>query len=384
MDKELRPAFLKWLRADYIDNYDVKHRILYTKEKCPTMGSKVEFMSYDQEADVYAGGTRDVLLCDEPPAWMPFNESRARLRAAKGRILIGMTPEKNNPNVRWIFMKLVEPGLCSVYYAGSQELAVLLHGEDGAKAVMKRVFGDLSPEEKTYRMFGKFPTLGGVIYPTFKKTIAPHGHLVRDFDIPDDWMTVMAMDYHKRKPCYATWCAINTHGTHFFYREYVSNPDATIPQIADDIAKLENGRVPSFRLIDPSAAEEATRMDTRERTAVREFSRYMSGGRSIIFRPAIRSVQIGIDSVEQRLRFDDKGMPGVMFFQEAMKGTVEEIMHYIWDDPADHRGVKDLREQPLKKDDHFADCVRYIAIMRFKYRHPFLMRARFAGEQNES
>lgn len=371
VDKDLRPEISKWLRQDYIESYDSKHRILYTKENCPTRGSRVEFMSYDQPVDVYAGGTRHVLICNEPPSWIAYNESRARLRAKGARTMLGMTPEKNNPNVRWIFLKLLEPGLCSVHYGGSRELTELMHG-DGAEAIMNRVFGHLTPEEREYRELGKFPTMGGVVFPQFKKSPAPQGHLTQPFAIPDDFMTVMCMDYHKRKPCYAVWCAISPKDLHFYYRSYKSKPEATIQQISEDISKLEKGRIPFCRLIDPSSAKEQTRMDSADRTPIREFLKYRSGGRPLVFREATRNFQMSIDAIEARLRFDASGIPGMMFFQNEMTEAVDEMMHYMWDDPPDHREVKDLKESVIKKDDHFVDCVRYIETMRFRYRHPGL------------
>ena len=375
VDKDLRPEMIKWLRQDYIDDYDIKHRVLKLKENCPANGSTIEFMSYDQEPDVYAGGTRHVLLLNEPPPELVYTECRARLRARGARTLFGLTPEKNNPHLRWLFLKLVEPGQVKVHYADSYELTLLLHGEKEAEKIMRRVFGNMTEEELQYRRYGRFPTLGGLIFPMFKKRGAPSGHLCPGFKLPDDWMTVMSMDYHKRKPCYALWMAISPKDVWFVYREYKSHPDATIRQIADDIARLEMGRAPWVRFIDPSSANESTRMDSRDRTATREFGQFRSGGRPIAFRCADRALQTGLDAVCERLRFDDKGMPGLLFFQDETKETVEELTHYVWDNPVDYRGTKDLKEAPLKKDDHYVDDLRYLCSARLRYRHPALMRA---------
>lgn len=374
IDKVLRPEFMKWIRADYFERYDPKHRIIYLKKNSPALGSRIEFMSYDQDIQAYGGGDRSVILCDEPPPKAVFDECTARLREAMGRVLIGMTPVKNNPNVRWIFLDLIEKNKCSTYFGDNMELLKLRFGGD-AKKVFNRMAANWSPEEMEIRRYGRFPTLSGMVWE-FKKSIAPGGHMVEDFPIPDDYMIVMAMDYHSRTPTHCLWVAISPKGMHFAFKEYASPPGRTDTQIAQDIADIE-AKFPNSvyaRLIDPSSSN----VENRETKATpqRNFSKVMSRGRPILFRPGIRKKEYGLNCVAERLRFDQNGWPGLMFFRNGAKQAIEDIAHYIYGEWYANTDMKTAKQEPLKKDDHYPDCIRYIEAQGFNYKHPVLMERR--------
>jgi phage terminase large subunit-like protein len=372
IEKVLKPEFMKWIPADYFDRYDSKHRILYLKKNCPAKGSKVEFMSYDQDIESFGGGDRSGLLCDEPPPMDRYNESTARLREAEGRVLIGMTPVKSNRNIRWMFLDMIEPGKCSVYYGDCMELMNLRFGTEKAEEVFARISANWSKEETLIRRFGKFPVLEGVVWD-FKKSLAPKGHLIQDFKIPNDYMIVMSMDYHPRTAVHCLYCAISPQNVHYYFKEYVSLPGRTDRQIAEDLAAIEEDfPTPVYaRLVDPSSSHTPNRQEEHA-TPLRTFGQFRSRGKRIIFRSAIRKVECGINCVAERLRFDKQGYPGAYFFQNSVPITIDQITHYIYGEWAVGGDMKDAKQEPLKKEDHQCDNVRYIESQRFKYSHPQL------------
>jgi phage terminase large subunit len=84
---------------------------------------------------------------------------------------------------------------------------------------------------------------------------------------------------------------------------------------------------------------------------------------------AKKTVSDGIQAVQQRLRVQDDGKPRVYFSSTALverdaeladskrpTSTVEELAGYVWDTTAG----KPPKETPLKRDDHGADCLRYL------------------------
>jgi len=374
IEKVLRPEFVKWIPKSALGRpsgngppYDSKHRILYLKN-----GSKVEFMSYDQDLDSFGGGDRSGLLCDEPPPSDRYNESVARLREEKGRILIGMTPVKNNPNIRWMFLDMIEPGKCSVHYADCMDLMILKFGKVKAEEIFARMSRNWDDEEMQIRRYGKFPVLEGLIW-NFKKSLAPGGHLVEDFEIPDDYMIVMSMDYHPRTPVHCLWCAINPHDVHYYFMEYQSPPGHTDRQIAEDIARMEE-HLPTrvhARLVDPSSSHTPNRQE-QHATPVRTFAKFKSKGRPIIFRNAIRKVEYGLNAVAERLRFDEEGRAGLYFFKNATPVSQHQITHYVFGENKSGTDTREAKQEPLKKEDHQADNLRYIESQRFRYSHPQL------------
>jgi len=367
IDKVLRPEFIKWIPTDLFDRYDSKHRILYLRN-----GSKVEFMSYDQELQMFGGGDRSLLLCDEPPPADRYAESTARLRESEGRVLIGMTPVKTNPNIRWMFLDMIEPGKCSIHYGDTMELMKLRFGDVKAEEVFARMSVNWDENEMQIRRYGKFPVLEGLVW-NFKKSLAPHGHLVNDFEIPNDWMIVMSMDYHPRTAVHCLYCAINPNDVWYFCKEYQSPPGYTDRQIAEDLARIEENfptRVYA-RLVDPSSSHTPNRQE-QHATPVRTFAKFRSKGKPIIFRNAIRSKEFGLNAVAERLRFDEHGRAGMYFLKDATPVAQHQMTHYIFDEHKVGKDTKNAKQEPMKVDDHHPDNVRYIAAQRFRYSHPQL------------
>jgi hypothetical protein len=85
--------------------------------------------------------------------------------------------------------------------------------------------------------------------------------------------------------------------------------------------------------------------------------------------PAFKSVSPGIQAVESRLRLQADGKPRLFLLRDSLVerdellqenkkpcSTEEEIESYVWDTAAERpRG-----EQPVKKDDHGVDALRYL------------------------
>lgn len=364
VDKVVRPEFMKWIRGDLFDRYDSKHRILYLKN-----GSKVEFMSNDQDIAAFGGGDRSILLCDEPPEHTRFDESTARLREAQGRTLIGFTPVRTNPNIRWLFLDLIEQGKCSTYYGDCMELLKLRFGSKGAEEVFARMSANWSKEDMLVRRYGKFPVLEGLVWD-FKKSAPPKGHVIDDVKIENDWMIVMSMDYHPRTAIHCLWKAILPSGVGYYFKEYESQPGQTDIEIAADIARIEEkfpSRV-SRRLIDPSSSHSPNRNEEFA-TPVRNFAKCRSRGEKIYFQNAIRNKEYGLNCVAEKLRFDPQGRSGIYFFK-SLTTCIDQITHYIFGEWMHSTDMKNAQQEPLKKDDHHPDNVRYIEAQKFKYTHP--------------
>lgn len=269
-------------------------------------------------------------------------------------------------------MDMIEQQKCSVHYGDTMELMNLRFGKGKAESVFARMSVNWDEAEMRVRRHGRFPVLEGLIW-SFKRSLAPHGHLVEDFKIPDDWMIVMSMDYHPRTAVHLSWMAINPHDVFYVCKEYSSPQGHTDRQIAEDIARIEED-LPTrvyARLVDPSSSHSPNRQE-QHATPVRTFAKFRSKGKPIIFRNAIRKVEYGLNCVAERLRFDDQGRAGMYFFKDATPGHQHQMSHYVFGENKSGTDTREAKQEPLKKDDHFPDNVRYLCSQRFKYSHPQL------------
>ena len=114
--KILIPEFQKWIPVKYLkhgswdESYDKAARVLTL-----TNGSFLEFMSYEQEMEKFAGTSRHFVFFDEEPPEDIFNECLMRLVDTDGDYWISMTPLIE---MSWIKDRIYDPwsgGEASIY-----------------------------------------------------------------------------------------------------------------------------------------------------------------------------------------------------------------------------------------------------------------------------
>ena len=68
----------------------------------PGAGSVIHFGTYKQGSTRIAGGTYDLVVCDEPPVESMYGEVRPRVMRRRGLIRIAMTPTPDMPDQTWL------------------------------------------------------------------------------------------------------------------------------------------------------------------------------------------------------------------------------------------------------------------------------------------
>ena len=102
------PQFKQWMPPSFLKNGswdDSFNRELRTLTL--TNGNFVEFRSYDQETQKFAGTSRHFVHYDEEPPEHIFDECNARLVDTAGSFWISMTPLDG---MTWVYDKLYVPG----------------------------------------------------------------------------------------------------------------------------------------------------------------------------------------------------------------------------------------------------------------------------------
>ncbi len=221
--------------------------------------------------------------------------------------------------------------------------------------------GDWTPEGKRYlerleRLTGvRFLRLRkgiwagaeGQIYDEWDETI----HLVEPFPIPAEWPRYRAIDFGFTNPFVCQWWATDPDGRAYLYRE-LYGVGRIVSDWAVDIERLSEGETIESTVSDHDREDR----ETLHQCGIRTWA-------------ASKEVQPGIEAVQKRLRKQDDGKPRLFIMKgctvsrdprliESKKpaSTAEEMGGYIWAPPVPGRAPK---EEPLKKDDHGNDAMRY-------------------------
>jgi PBSX family phage terminase large subunit len=188
----------------------------------------------------------------------------------------------------------------------------------------------------------------GVVYDHFDRK----HHVIDKFDIPSDWPRYWAVDFGTKNPFVVQMWAEDHDGRLYMYKELYRTGE-----LVEDYAKLLKATG------EPKPRAVITDHDASERL---QFTREMGWGTV----PALKDVTRGIQATGSRFKKQVDGKARIYLFKDALihrpdkalveqkkpTCTVDEIGKYIWDPNG--------KDQPLKKDDHGCDAMRYMVAHR--------------------
>lgn len=357
VEKIVRPEVARWLPPTEIlggsweTGYDRELRTLTLEN-----GSTIEFMSYDQDLDKFAGTSRDWVWFDEEPPQDIFTECLLRLVDTGGDWWITMTPVDG---MTWVFDDIYEranpnnasydPNLL-VVEVDTTENPHINPGE------LDTLLAGLDPNERRARLHGQFVQRAGLIYPTFKEAI----HVVNpiravDLD-PRQWMHFNMMDHGFSNATAWLWAAVDREGRMIVYEEYYKQQE--IVKVHAQNVLATNGRLgvaPTYSVGDPSIR------NTDPITGTSVLIEYMEWGIPIIL--GNNDFKAGSDAVRRRLggQFGDVQLPVGLWITRNCTNLIWEIKRYrfaLWANKKMDR-EKNRKEEAHKKDDHACDALRY-------------------------
>lgn len=107
-------------------------RLVYTSG--PGKGSVINFATYRQGPGRIAGGTKAVVILDEPPTAAFYGEAYPRIVKLGGRMRIGFTPTMESPNLDYLWTK-VDAGEIEEMCWGMSEEACQLEESPGVPSM---------------------------------------------------------------------------------------------------------------------------------------------------------------------------------------------------------------------------------------------------------
>jgi phage terminase large subunit len=211
-------------------------------------------------------------------------------------------------------------------------------------------------------VMGSWDAFAGQIYSEFSRNV----HVVKPFKIPDDWTRFAGLDHGFTNPACVLWCAMDYDSNVYVYREFYhsewiieeicrGNKKTSEPGIVDMNGKDKLEGI----WIDPSTKAKRDANGSHYDT----YLEFVPKSWSLI--PANNAVSAGIDRVKELMKpHPVTGQPRLFIF-ETCSNLIEEITQYKWKEkPPTAASSQNEPEEPVKKDDHSCDALRYAIMSR--------------------
>lgn len=376
VEKIIFPQYKQWLYPSALRGGSWENAYdKFSKTLNFSNGSTIEFMSYDQDLDKFAGTSRDWVHFDEEPPQSIYIENMARLIDTDGEFWITMTPVDG---MTWIYEDLYEDnvgkedGKVSIVEINTLENPYLSSG------AIESFMESIDEDETTARIAGEFVQQGGRIYKKFDPTRGAVQVLKEEIDNPSvmfkDWLWVCALDHGLNNPTAILWTAFDKNGFGVQFDEHYQR-EWTVDQHAAEYhrrAKL-HGRYPDLNIGDPSIVN---RNGITNTSVQEEYQKYGIGwvaGNNDVSAGIIRvkryfNLARYVGRRTHELFADELGhgekkdlFPRLRIAPNCVN-TIAEHKRYRWATFSNKKMTYDnnVKEVPHKKDDHTCDALRYL------------------------
>ena len=302
----------------------------------------IEFKAFEQGRTAFEGRDIYAIYIDEQcknDSLAIFREMQARLEKPGSFMSWSMTPIRAQPWLEEKFNTL--PKDYEVVYANLNDNRRSRGGyiDD---SVIDALIAEWPEEVQETRIKGFFASFMGAVYKAFSKKT----HVVKPFRIPESWERYRGIDFGFNNPFVCLWMARNPDGIWYVYDEHY-RPRATIGSHAGVIDRISGAEQYIATYADH---------DAQDRAELWELGIYTM--------PARKEKRSGIEAVQRMLKIRGNGKPRLYIFENCIN-TIKEMSAYHYAEGTD---LKDPQDEPVKKDDHTLDALRYIILALSKAR----------------
>ncbi len=347
VEKVLRPELARWIPLSELKggSWDTA----YSKElRTLTLAndSFVEFMSYEQDLDKFAGTSRHFVHFDEEPPEAIWTENKARLIDTGGSWWMTMTPVEG---MTWIYDKVYIPGKhnpesnIDIIEVRMDENPHLNPGE------VQNFLSGLDKDEREARGSGKFIQIGGLVFKNF----SPEKHVIDPMVPSKDWEWYASVDHGFNAPTAWLWHAVSPEGMVITFAEHYE-AEKTVDYHAG-VVHMRNagfGRIPDMYVCDPALAQ---RQGVTGTSISQEYARH---GIPVI--PGNNDVLSGVNRINQYLHLNSEGKPRWYITRNCVN-LIREMQRLRWKTWASKKmaSQNNVHDAIHKKDDHAPDSARY-------------------------
>jgi len=326
-------------------------------------GNQFDILTYEMSTEQCEGWKGDVAWFDEPPPREKFIATKRGLVDNNGRCWLTLTP-LTQP---WVYDEIYLRATTDPksYFVVTVDIRDNLKRVENGKnygylteTAILEFEKTMHPEEKEARLHGKFLHLTGLVF----KEYDPQIHVVERSGVQPHWYRIMAIDPHPRSPTACLWMAIDEKDRLVVYDELEFS--GSLADLASAI-RAQEGNLPAHRrLIDPA-------MDKEDKLAGGFNCRKELMKHKIWCQRANNDFELGISKVREVLAPEQNQLSGR--FEPRLKisslcpNLLNEFTHYIWGEYRMRPEEHEPKQKPMKKNDHFIDCLRYIMNSNPKY-----------------
>lgn len=360
------PKFREWTPRDQLVGSSFDKAFDKTLQRLNFKnGSWIQFMTQRMEVDAFAGASLHRVHFDEEPLYEHgqeiFRECVARLIDHGGDLLITMTPLLG---MTWLYDRIYLPWERQM--GSATEGYAKFEMDEGAMSVyLAKVDMDDNPtldrrgkalalaeydteEQRLARKAGKFVSFSGLIYDAFDKGrhVIPDSQARQAIEPKNLQRLAVGIDPGFRHMAGVVWVA-RTEKQLVVISELALS-ETIIGEVCKQI-HLRNealGCQPHLYPADPAIAKRDAQTGKSDQLA------FVEAGVPVF--PGINDVRPGINVIRGLLERDE------LVIAASCQTLIEEFGRYRWVQPK--RSEHAPREQPVKRDDHLLDALRY-AIM---------------------
>jgi phage terminase large subunit-like protein len=335
-------------------------------------GSQIQFMSYEQELDKFAGASKHLIHFDEEPPKHIYNECAARVIDTKGKIFLTMTPVNG---MTWVYEDIYEPtkeandsevliektqDIGEVFSSKSRDTTVIEVGSNEnphlSSDALVRYFSTLDEEERIARSKGTFVAAGGKVFKDFSRS----SHVIPIVDNPGDFFRYCniytSTDHGWNNPTAWLWHAVFPDGRVVTFHEHYAR-EMTIKEHSDVVKAFEKQYDLNIeiRTGDPAMGQHSAI------TGTSILQEYAANGLYIYTDSVPKDPGIGIAKMTQYFR-PIEGVPAWTITENCVN-FIRELTNLQWQ-KFESRKVefrRNRQENVQKKDDHAFDSAKYFA-----------------------
>lgn len=351
IEKILKPEFMRWcpvadLRGGtWSDAYDTQERTLHFEN-----GSFVEFMSYDQDVDKFAGTSRHFIHFDEEPPQDIYIECAARLIDTAGSWWMTLTPVMG---MQWMYDDIYIPGKNDPNSNISVIEVEMWENPHLMPAEIQAFLESLPEEDRNSRVKGVFQRRGGVIFKPYLREV--HVIPTGSFKLPPEGIGELynSLDHGFNAPTAWLWHYVDPDGNVITFNEHYES-EMVVEEHAQQVHLMNkmHGRMPVISVGDPAIAQRSGITGDSIQAQYAQHGVYLTLGSN--------DVLVGINKMNAYLSFNDKRKPR-WYITENCENLIREIPKYRWKTWSNKKAERanNVYDIPHKKDDHAIDSSRY-------------------------
>lgn len=349
IEKILKPEFMRWcpvadLRGGtWSDAYDTQERTLHFEN-----GSFVEFMSYDQDVDKFAGTSRHFIHFDEEPPQDIYIECVARLVDTAGSWWMTLTPVMG---MQWMYDDIYIPGKNNPDSKISVIEVEMWENPHLGKEEIQEFLDSLPEEDRDSRVKGKFQRRGGVIFKAFDAKV----HVIDNFELPPAGIgeVYKSLDHGFNNATAWLWHYVSPDGDITTFDEHYAS-EMIISEHADQVKLMDlmHKRDAITSVGDPAIAQRNGATGDSIQAQYAQNGIYVALGNN--------DVTVGINKMNAYLSYSNSRPPRWHITRNC-ENLIREIPKYRWKTWSNKKSERDNNpyDVPHKKDDHAIDSARY-------------------------